>query len=164
MEITAFDVAFRFAGMREVPGGVSNPAILAMLQLDAPWAEDDEVPWCSAFVNYVAWLLGLCRSRSLAARSWLGVGNRIDHEWLLNGYLGESGTLPERGFDIVILNRAGGPQDPNVSGPGHVGFFAGWRFGESRVQLLSGNHADSVALGLYDAHRILGIRRLYKEG
>jgi hypothetical protein len=34
IEITAFDLAQRFIGMKEVSGKVSNPQILAMLQLE----------------------------------------------------------------------------------------------------------------------------------
>ena len=30
-----------------------------MLRLDAEWPEGDDVPWCSGFMNCVAWLLPL---------------------------------------------------------------------------------------------------------
>lgn len=69
IEMTAFDLAQRFAGAAEVAGSASNPQILAMLRLDEKWPEGDDVPWCSAFINYVAWLLRLTRSKSLQARS-----------------------------------------------------------------------------------------------
>ena len=74
MDITAYDLASRFIGIKEVRGSVSNPQILSMLRLDSSWPKGDEVPWCSAFVNYPAWLLRLPRSKSLRARSWLEVG------------------------------------------------------------------------------------------
>ena len=93
IEITPLEIAERFIGIKEVKGQIDNSMILAMLQLDNKWPQHDEVPWCSAFVNYVAWILNLSRSRSLMARSWIGVGEEVD-------YFG-----PEAGFDIAILSR-----------------------------------------------------------
>lgn len=141
MKITPYDLAERFIGIREIPGAGDNPQILAMLRLDDAWPTHDEVPWCSAFVNYVAWLLRLPRSKSLSARSWLGVGKLI--------------TLSEArpGFDIVILWR-GSPE----GAAGHVGFFSG--LGEGSVALLGGNQGDSVSVAAYPLGRVLGVRRL----
>ena len=151
MNITAYDLAQRFSGIKEVGGEVSNPSILAMLRLDAKWPKGDEVPWCSAFANYVAWLLRLPRSKSLRARSWLTVGTPVSEE------------DAKPGFDVVILKRGTGKQPgPEViNAPGHVGFFAGWDRGT--VILLGGNQGDSVKLSRYAKGRILGIRRLYDE-
>ncbi len=147
MNITAFDLAQRFVGIKETAGASSNPAVLAMLRLDNASIQDDQTPWCSAFVNYIAWLLRLPRSKSLAARSWLLVGTPVTHI--------EDAIV---GFDVVILNR-GGAQDASViAAPGHVGFFAGMEGRE--VLLLAGNQGDAVSLGRFDQDRILGIRRL----
>jgi uncharacterized protein (TIGR02594 family) len=148
MNITAYDLAQRFVGIKEVPGQVSNPAILAMLKLDQKWPEDDSVPWCSAFVNYIAWLLRLPRSKSLRARSWLQVGLPI------------KGNDANPARDVVILQRGKGKQPgPEViKAPGHVGFFAGWE--ADFVLILGGNQADTVNIASYSLERILGIRRL----
>jgi len=78
IEVSAFDIAQRFIGISETAGTVANPQILAMLRLDQAWPEGDEVAWCSAFCNYIAWLLRLPRSKSLRARSWLGIGQAVD--------------------------------------------------------------------------------------
>lgn len=146
MTITAFSLAERFIGMREVPGTKANPAILSMLNLDGASHADDAVPWCSAFMNYIAWLLRLPRSKSLAARSWLSVGIPIRLE------------EARAEFDVVILNRANGPIDPNViKAPGHVGFYASY---SSQVYLLGGNQADSVTVAPFDPKMVLGVRRL----
>ena len=53
-----FDLAERFLAIKEVGGAVDNPQIMSMLKLDNSWPTNDEVPWCSAFVNYIApgWL------------------------------------------------------------------------------------------------------------
>lgn len=144
MNVTAFSLAQRFVGMKEVPGTASNPAVLAMLRLDQPWPTSDEVPWCSAFANYIAWLLRLPRSHNLSARSWLNVGESIE---------ADQATV---GFDVVILSRG---TDPTA---GHVGFFAGAVGGV--VNVLGGNQGDSVSVESFMRTRILGVRRLFKEG
>jgi len=149
IEITAYELAQRFVGMTEVAGKVSNPQILAMLQLDLSWPEQDEVAWCSAFVNYIAWLLRLPRSKSLLARSWLQVGVPIDP------------VEAEPGFDVVILKR-GGENQPGpdvINAPGHVGFFAGGD--KDIVLILGGNQSDSVNISRFFVQNILGIRRLF---
>ena len=146
--VNALDVASRFLGIEEAEGHTSNPQILAMLQLDSRWPAEDEVAWCSAFVNYVAWLLGLPRSKSLGARSWLTVGR--------------PGTLSEAqlGFDVVILKRGTGnqPGPEVINAAGHVGFYAGSEPG--KVKLLGGNQGDMVSLATFPAERVLGVRRL----
>jgi uncharacterized protein (TIGR02594 family) len=148
VQITAFDIAQRFVGVSEVPGSEHNPQILAMLRLDAKWPEGDEVAWCSAFVNYVAWILRLPRSKSLRARSWLRVGRPLELE------------LARADFDVVILKRGGGPQPPAtvIEAPGHVGFFAGLE--GDRILVLGGNQGNEVSIDGYPRDRLLGVRRL----
>ena len=145
---TAFDIAQRFVGTDEVAGSLDNPMLMAMLRLDNKWPQNDEVPWCSAFVNFVCWLLRLPRSKSLLARSWLNVGNAVNISAAIAGY------------DVVILKRGGGdqPGPEDTTAPGHVGFYAG-HSGEF-VQLLGGNQANTVKVSSYPIDRILGIRRL----
>jgi len=148
MKITAYDLAHRFLGLQEAPGAVDNPQVLAMLQLDQSWPEADSVPWCSAFVNYICWLLRLPRSRSLRARSWLLVGHTVAIE----------DARP--GFDLVVLKRDGlsEPGPDVLKASGHVGFFAGCEF--EAVEVLGGNQGDAVSLRRYPTVRILGVRRL----
>jgi uncharacterized protein (TIGR02594 family) len=143
----AFDLAQRYAGMKEVGGSVDNPQIMSMLNLDMSWPENDEVPWCSAFVNYICWLARMPRSKNLRARSWLIIGKGID---LDNAEPG----------DIIILKRGSGDQPgPEVlKAPGHVGFYAG-RFGEF-IEVLGGNQSDTVKVSRYPTKRLLGVRRL----
>ncbi len=147
----AYDIALRFVGTSEVPGRAANPMVMAMLKLDSKWPEGDEVPWCSGFVNFVCWLLRLPRSKSLRARSWLRVGRPIALE----------DARP--GWDVVILNRAGGPDDPDViDAPGHVAFFAG--LDDRGVALLGGNQSDEVGISYFPTKDVLGVRRLREEG
>lgn len=144
---SAFRVAQSFMGVKEVAGSLSNPLVLAMLQLDAKWVQDDETKWCSAFPNFVCWILKLPRSRSLAARSWLLVGTSI----ALSDARAEE--------DVVILTRGkNAPPASVLQAPGHVGFYASQD--ATSVYLLGGNQADGVNVAAFPKSRILGIRRL----
>lgn len=151
MNLSAFSLAERFVGIREAAGPTSNAHVLAMLQLDTAWVTKDEVAWCSAFVNYVCWILRLPRSKSLSARSWLAVGTPTEL------------SAAKVGYDIVVLARGDGEQPgPEVlAAPGHVGFFAGLE-GE-RLWLLGGNQGDAVSVAPFSSDRILGVRRLFSE-
>ena len=142
-----FKMAHKFLGLTEIAGTTHNPAIVAMLQLDAKWVEDDETSWCSAFINFIAWLCDAERSKSLAARSWLLVGRSIP---LTDAMLG----------DVVVLTRGKLPQ-PDASvikANGHVALYAGQD--EATVQLLGGNQGNKVSIASFPKSRILGIRRL----
>jgi uncharacterized protein (TIGR02594 family) len=154
VQVSAFSIGQRFVGLKEVSGPIANPAILAMLRLDGAAVADDSTPWCGAWLNWIAWLLRLPRSKSLAARSWLGVGEPIELR---------DATAD---FDVVILKRGGSDQPgPQVlEAPGHVGLFAGaeydMRGNPVAVLVLGGNQNDQVCVQHFPADRILGIRRL----
>ena len=148
VQITPYALAARFMGLKEVAGSVHNPAILAMLALDAKWAKTDETPWCSAFVNYVAWLLDCQRSRSLAARSWLKIGREVDEH------------MAAPGFHVVVLARGSGfqPGPTVLDAPGHVGFFA--YYDTDRIGVLGGNQGDAVSIQTFPKAAVLGIREI----
>jgi uncharacterized protein (TIGR02594 family) len=148
VNITAYSLAQRFVGTAEAQGAASNPMVLAMLRLDNQWPQDDAVPWCSAFVNYIAWLLRLPRSKMLSARSWLTVGVPV-HFW---------DAVP--GFDVVILKRGEGtqPGPEIIAAPGHVGFYSGLE--GSDLLVLGGNQNDSVSVSRFNKEALLGVRRL----
>jgi uncharacterized protein (TIGR02594 family) len=140
-------LAERFVGLKEVPGPLSNPTILSWLRLDQTWPQDDSVPFCSAGLNYWAWLLRLPRSKSLRARSWLNVGETI--------------TLDQAtiGFDVVILrHKLTDPGDHVIDFPGHVGLYSGRANG--KVAILGANQSDSVNVSQFDEALVLGVRRL----
>lgn len=154
---SAYELAQRYVGTKEVKGQYDNPQIMAWLKLDGDWPEHDEVPWCSAFVNHIAHDFRLPRSKSLRARSWLTMGEPIALD------------DAEPGFDVVILKRGGGEQPGPyvIDAPGHVGFFAGLqeftdRGGTLRkhVLILGGNQGNSVSIAPYPVDRVLGVRRL----
>lgn len=133
-------LASRFIGLAEVSGGEDNPMILAMLKKVAAWAQHDEVPWCSAFVNFVAWFAGCAHSGSARARSWLDVGDPVPL------------TAAVRGMDVVVLARGDNPEQ------GHVGFFD--HLDGLGVYILGGNQGDRVSVERFPVSRVLGVRRL----
>lgn len=145
----AFTLAERFLGLTESSGHVDNPQVMAMLRLDADWPEHDEVPWCSAFVNYICWLANLPRSRKLNARSWLDVGRSVELKDVLIG-------------DVVVLSRGSNPAN------GHVGFYAGMHLDSPTpgaasvpyVRLLGGNQGNAVSIQTFPVSRVIGVRRL----
>lgn len=153
-DLYAIAMRLREHGLAEIPGAKSHPLILGMLRLDQAWPEDDSVSWCSAFVNFVAFIAGYERTKHLAARSWLGIGTAVD--------------LPaaEPG-DVVILTRAGAPSTPHRGPdgnyfPGHVAFFSALTGG--RLHLLGGNQGDRVSISDFEPANVLGVRRLAKIG
>ena len=100
----------------------------------------DEVPWCSSFINGIAWLLRMPRSKSARARSWLDVGQAIDLQ----------DARP--GNDIVIFRRGNSPT------AGHVGMFAG--FANGNIFVLGGNQSNGVTIAPFIVSDLLGVRRL----
>ena len=152
MEVTAYDIAERFLGKKEVAGSLDNPIIMAWLKLDHDWPGHDEVPWCSAFLNWVCWLLQLPRTKSLRARSWLTVGEVIDD---IND--------AQKGFDVCIFKRGKGrqPGPEVINAPGHVGLFLRYDKARNVVSILGGNQKDQVSVMTIDKKFLLGVRRLF---
>lgn len=152
MNITAYDLATRYVGIRELKGDRDHPLIRWWLSLcDLPSEMHDETPWCSAFMNGMAWELRLPRSKSAAARSWLSVGEAV-------------GLRDARvGYDVVVLKRGAGeqPGPAVIAAPGHVGLYGG--MDASQVLLLAGNQGDQVCVAPFPATRVLGVRRLAKD-
>lgn len=149
--MTLYDHAQRYIGeIRELRAAGDHHPYIQWCLMSCGFGHEaaDEVPWCSAFLNRLAWDLRLPRSKSAAARSWLAVGRPI--------------TLPDAkaGYDVVILQRGEGEQPgPEViAAPGHVGLFAG--LAGSHVLILGGNQSDGVTIAPFPQTRVLGVRRL----
>lgn len=146
MEITAYKLAERFIGIKEISGSTDSPMIMSMLKLDNEWPQNDEVPWCSAFVNYVCWLLRLPRSKDLRARSWLQVGTPVKLEDAVVG------------FHLVVLKRGTNDDISVLDAPGHVGFYGG--HDATFIEVLGGNQGDTVKVSRYPVEKLLSIRSL----
>lgn len=120
--------AFKELGEREIAGRKSNPDIQRFLQSTivgpvVPVA--DEVPWCSAFVNFCMEQNGLKGTNNRLARSWL--------TW------GKATKQPTRGCVVVFDRPGGGPQ------AGHVAFYLSGS-PQTGIRVLGGNQSDAVTI------------------
>jgi uncharacterized protein (TIGR02594 family) len=139
-------IAVAQLGQKEITGPADNPNIVNYAkEAGFDWVDDDETPWCSIFVNWVAKKSGLNGSGKANARSWLLTGLNVD-------------ATPEPG-DVVIFWRG----DPN-SWQGHVGIFFGFSIDGERVYCLGGNQGNQVSVSAYSIDNILGFRRLMASG
>jgi len=155
MQITAYDLAKRYEGIKEIPGMEDHPLILWWHSLvsinQATKEETDEIPWCSSFINGICWELDLPRTETARARHWLMQGIAVNLE------------EAKRGFDVVIFKRGKEPQPEAtvVNAPGHVAFYHSHT--SEYVQVLGGNQSNEVKHSSYATSRVLGVRRLYLD-
>lgn len=137
-----FQIAVAELGQKEIAGPEDNQSIVRYAKESGfDWVNDDETPWCSIFVNWIAVKAGVERSKAANARSWLLVGKNVDAQ-------------PEPG-DIVVFWR--GSID---SWKGHVGIFFGFSIDGEHVYCLGGNQGNQVSISAYPANTVLGYRRL----
>lgn len=124
---------------KEFTGSKHNPEVLKYFdEIGHAYVDDDETPWCSAFMNWVAMKAGAERSGKVNARSWMNAG--------------EETTDPQPG-DVCVLWRG------SKSGwQGHVAIFIAKKDG--LVHMLGGNQNDMVCITSYPEDRILGYRKL----
>ena len=115
--------------------------------LDQNWVEHDETANCSAFMCYCAkatsYQYPKDKKKQLLARSWLDIGIPIMNPLCLQC--------------IVIFYR-GNPEGIF----GHVGGFV--RKKDGYIWTLGANQDDEVNISPYPEKRVLGYRRLIKEG
>jgi uncharacterized protein (TIGR02594 family) len=128
------DTATKEIGTKEVVGKKDNPRIVEYHSKTSLKAQSDEVPWCSAFVNWVTEKCGLTGTYNAAARSWLSWG--IKSEFVPGC--------------IVVMKRG------NSSWQGHVGI--GIKKVGPVVWVLGGNQSDEVNISKYSTFKILGYR------
>jgi uncharacterized protein (TIGR02594 family) len=135
-------IASRERGTSRFGGTPDNPRIQEYLHsttIGPPHNENDETPWCSAFVNFCVEKSGHKGTKDARARSWLNWGLKAD-------------AHPVRGC-IVVLER--GPVN------GHVGFFLARANG--RIQILGGNQSgpgeDAVNISGFPESRVIGFRQ-----
>lgn len=135
-----YGIAEANLGVKEFPGAKHNPAVLRMFaDVGHGWVEDDETPWCAAFVGSVLGQAGYQGTGSLAARSYLEWGEEVAEADVIQG-------------DVVILWR-GSPS----SWQGHVGFVH--EVQADTVLILGGNQGNQVSIQAYPKSKVLGYRR-----
>jgi uncharacterized protein (TIGR02594 family) len=117
-------------GVREnAAAGQHNKRILEFHKSTTLRATEDEVPWCSSFVNWVIEESGRAGTRSAAAKSWLNWGTDL--------------ATPRAGAVTVIKKKVAGADKATGSSSGfHVGFFVSAT--ATQLRLLGGNQSDSV--------------------
>lgn len=139
MKTPWLDIANKEVGQREIRGG-ENPQIIAYHSTTTLKADEDEIPWCSSFVNWCLTKAGIKGTNSAAAKSWLTWGKKI--------------LTPQVGCICVVRQKGKGPDAATGSASGyHVAFWVKEENG--RVYLLGGNQGDQVkvssfGLGGYD--------------
>ena len=124
-------------GVHETPGPASTERIIEYNSTTTLKATSDEVPWCSAFVNWCIIQAGLEGTNSAAAVSWLKWGRKADIKNAKSG-------------DVVIFQWGNGKH--------HVGFYVE-KVG-SLIKCLGGNQSDQVKYSWYLKLYILGIRTI----
>ena len=124
-------------GLKEIVGSKHEPRIVQFFA-DAghPWVKDDETAWCAAFVNAMLKRAGIDGTGSLAARSFLQWGEKLDK--------------PRVGCIAVFWRGS------KNSWQGHVGFYVGEE--GSNILVLGGNQGNAVSIAKYPKSRLLGYR------
>jgi uncharacterized protein (TIGR02594 family) len=139
-QIDLFLTAAKYIGTKEIPGQRHNKLIVEWGRRLARWVMDDELPWCSNFLNAMAEEAGYEQTRSMAARSWNHIGEAVDN--------------PQVG-DLVVLWRVS-----PISWQGHVGIYVSHN--EHSIYVLGGNQNNQVNVSPYPIERLLSYRRLKK--
>lgn len=125
--------ARREIGISEIIGGGDSPRVGEYLKT-AGQAPEDEIPWCSAYVNWVLLHSGIEPTRNAMARSWLSWGVPCS---------------PVYGA-ITVLSRG------SSNTQGHVGFLV--KNSGDYIDLLGGNQSNQVKIQKYPTSRVLGYR------
>lgn len=124
-------------GVVEFPGrSVHNPRIVEYHASVPGGFDEDEVPWCSSFVNWCMEQAETRGSESAGARSWEKWGT----------------TLAEPKLGAVSVFWRG----TKSSGKGHVGFFV--KETSAGVSILGGNQGNQVSVDTYPKERLLSYR------
>lgn len=127
-------IARPLVGLHEVKGAEHSPEILGMWRaIKRSGIQDDETPWCAAFVGACLERAGIRSSRFESAASYLKWGVRLDG--------------PAHGC-IVVFSRDGG---------GHVGFVVGVD-ASGNLLVLGGNQGDQVSVKAFPTTRVTGYR------
>lgn len=131
------EIALKEIGTKEVPSRQEhNPRIVEYHATTKLKATQDEVPWCSSYLNWVMQQSGIEGTGSAAAASWGSWGTRCGPAL---------GAITLLKFDTST----------NPSGM-HVGFL--WWVDSSKLLVLGGNQKDQVNITSYNPSRLLGFR------
>lgn len=126
-------IAYAENGVSEVVGPKgSNKRIEEYQQTTPLTGQNDDIPWCSSFVNWVLLKSKIPGTGSAWARSFLKWGMPCDYRY----------------GSVVVFSRG--------TNSGHVGFAVGKRPGF--IKVLGGNQDNRVSEKWYPLWRLLGYR------
>jgi uncharacterized protein (TIGR02594 family) len=127
-------------GLKEIPGARDNPQIVTWWSdIGAGWFNDDETPWCGAFVGGTLLEAGvpiLPGSEAPRARAWENWGQKLDG--------------PALGAVVVFWRGS------RSSGSGHVAFVLGKNNG--RLVCVGGNQSNAVTVANFNTDRVTAYR------
>lgn len=127
--------ALKLIGTKEIVGKKHNPKVLEMFD-EVGWGyiNDDETPWCGAFVGYCAKKADLTIPKiAIRASEWADWGTEQNIAML---------------GDVLVFERKGG---------GHVGIYCGED--ETAYHVLGGNQGNQVSIVRILKSRCTAIRR-----
>ncbi len=129
------EIALAELGVHETAGPGSTARINEYLKT-CSLAPSDEIPWCSAFMNWIFNQCAMDGTKSGLARSWLNWGEV---------------TEPHIGSIVILTRPEAGPQ------AGHVGFQIDQHDGF--IYVLGGNQGDRVGVSRYLSAQVIGYRK-----
>lgn len=129
-------------GQTEIKGPADNPRVIEYQKCtDLKWFSDDELAWCSCFMNWVCKQAGISGTGDAMARSWMRWGKPLEFSEVMPG-------------DVVVFARG----SDGVSG--HVALVYSKPSSENDlIQILGGNQHDCVCIETVGRGRVLGYRR-----
>jgi uncharacterized protein (TIGR02594 family) len=129
------NIAYKYDGLREIPGPRHNATIVGWLTKLRAWWRDDETPWCGVFTAHCMQEAGLPYPKLyMRAKAWSDYGALLRPDRLAPGA-------------ILVFDRAGG---------GHVGFYVGEDAGHYYV--LGGNQSNAVNVMKLGKSRLVASR------
>lgn len=137
--MTPLEIALKEYGNEAYQGTATNSDVLKYFtETGHTYIDDDETPWCAAFLNWVCKQAGVQTPNSLLARSFLKVGTDTQ--------------TPKLG-DIVVLWRIS-----RASIFGHTGIYI--RETKYMIYILGGNQDSRVSIRAFPKTNLLGYRRV----
>lgn len=131
-------IAMKELGVRELAGSKHNPRIIEYHKATSLKATQDEISWCSSFVNWCLLQAGKNGTDNAAARSFLQWGNPVEKAKV---------------GDVVVFWRV-----KKNGWQGHVAFYI--EENSTAVKVLGGNQGNEVCYQWYNKSQLLGYRRL----
>lgn len=140
--MTPIEIALKEYANDSWDGIKTNPEVLKYFtEIGYDYIDEDETPWCAAFLNWVLRKCNIQTPNKLNARSFLEMGIIT--------------SQPVVG-DLVILWRI------NPAGPyGHCGLFI--KETETLVWILGGNQNSRVCIQAYSKNQLLGYRSIQNK-